>query len=248
MGIIGEVLLIVIEIRTQAVVVVEHGCDTVEPETIEMVFLHPELQVGQQEVDHAGLAVVKALGTPGRMVTLIAVVEELPDGAVKHIDAFGCILDGMGMDHIQQHPNAHLMGLVDQVFQILRPAEPAGGRIEIGHLIAKRTVVGVLHDGHQLDGIITGLLHMGQGIIRKLPVGANLTLFLCHAHMGLVDVQTVLALERAVGPVEGIPVVGDLGSKGDGLGILHHTPGIERNMLRSGQVGIHHGLDLAAFP
>ena len=63
------------------------------PEAVEMVLLQPELQIGKQKVQNAGLTLIKALGSPGRMLILFSVVEELPDGAVKHIDAFCGILD-----------------------------------------------------------------------------------------------------------------------------------------------------------
>ena len=81
-------------------IVVQHGGHAVEPEAVEMVLLQPELQIGKQKVQNAGLAVVKALGSPGRMLTLFSVVEELPGGAVKHIDAFCGILDRAQMGQI----------------------------------------------------------------------------------------------------------------------------------------------------
>ena len=114
-GIVGEVLGIVIEVGAQAVIVVQHGGDTVEAEAVEVVLSHPELQVGQQEVQNTGLAVVEALGTPGGMFTLVTVVEELPGGAVEHVDALSGILDSVGVDQIQQNTDAHFMSLVHQL-------------------------------------------------------------------------------------------------------------------------------------
>ena len=81
-------------------IVVQHGGHAVEPEAVEMVLLQPELQIGKQKVQNAGLTVIKALGSPGRMLTLFSVVEELPGGAVKHIDAICGILDRVGMNQI----------------------------------------------------------------------------------------------------------------------------------------------------
>ena len=92
-----------------------------------MVFLQPELQIGKKEVQNTGLAVIKALGSPGRMLTLFSIVEELPNGTIKHIDALSSILDRVGMDQIKQHTDTQLVGTVYQVFQILRVTEPGAG-------------------------------------------------------------------------------------------------------------------------
>ena len=59
-------------------IVVQRGGHAVEPEAVEMVLLQPELQIGKQKVQNAGLTVIKALGSPGRMLTRFSVVEELP--------------------------------------------------------------------------------------------------------------------------------------------------------------------------
>ncbi len=39
---------------------VEHGGDAVEAETVEIVFLKPELAVGEQEMEHGVLAIIEA--------------------------------------------------------------------------------------------------------------------------------------------------------------------------------------------
>ena len=123
-GVVGEILAVGGEVRTEGVVMVQHGGHAVKAEAVKMVLRHPEFQVGQQEVDNAGLAVVKALCSPRRMVALGAVVEELPCGAVEHVDALGGIPDGVGMHHVQQHPDAHGVRLVHQIFQVFRLSEP----------------------------------------------------------------------------------------------------------------------------
>ena len=247
-GVVGEILAVGGKVRSEGMVMVQHGGHAVEAEAVEMVLRHPEFQVGQQEVDNAGLAVVKALCPPGGMVALGAVVEELPSGAVKHIDAFGGIFDGVGMHYVQQHPNAHGMCLVHQVFQFLRPSEPGGSGKEIAHLIAEGAVIGMLHNGHQLHSIVARLVDAGQDMIGKFPVGADLALLLRHAHVGFVDIQLVLAHEILIRPGKDLPVVHHLALEGDGLLVLHHPAGIQRDVLRAGQIGVHHGFDLAAVP
>ena len=153
--------MVIVKIGAQAVVVVQHGSHAVKPEAVKMVLRHPEFQVAQQEVEYAGLAVVKALGTPGRMISLGPVVEELPGSAVEHIDSLGGILHRVGVDHVQQYPDPHGMGSIDQVFQVLGLTEPAGCGKEIRHLIPEAAVIGVLHDGHELNGIVAIVLDPG---------------------------------------------------------------------------------------
>ena len=43
--IIGEVLVVRIEVHTQAVIMIEHARHTIEAETVKMIFRHPELEV-----------------------------------------------------------------------------------------------------------------------------------------------------------------------------------------------------------
>ena len=124
-------------------------------------------------MENAGLAVIEALGAPGRMLTLFAVMEELPDSAVEHIDALGGVLDGVGVDQVQQDPDAHRVGLVDQILQVLGFAEPGGCGIEVGHLVTERAVIGMLHDGHELNGVVAGFFDMIQGDVGKFPVSAE---------------------------------------------------------------------------
>ena len=50
------------------------------------------------------------------MVALRAVMEELPGGAVEQVDALQGVAHGVGMHHVQQHADAHFVGLVHQVF------------------------------------------------------------------------------------------------------------------------------------
>ena len=247
-GVEGEILGVIIKAGAKAVVMIEHGGDAVEAEAVEMVLRHPEGQVAQQEMQDLILAVVEALGAPGGMVALGTGVEELPLGAVEHIDALSGIFHSMRVDHVQQHPNAQLMGLVHQVLQVLGFPKPTGSGKEVCHLVAKASVIGMLHDGHELDGVVAGLLDTGKDLVSKFPVGTYLTLLLGHAHMGLVDVEGLGGLKVPVCPGIGIPVIHHFCGESRGLGVLDYAAGVERDMLRTGHVDVHHGFDLTALP
>ena len=45
MGVVGKIFVVGVEISAKAMVVIEHGGHAVEPEAVEMVLRHPELQV-----------------------------------------------------------------------------------------------------------------------------------------------------------------------------------------------------------
>ena len=62
------------------------------------------------------LAIVEALGIPCRMVAFSSVMEELPGGTVKHVDALCGILYCMGVNDVQKNADSHFMGLVYQIF------------------------------------------------------------------------------------------------------------------------------------
>ena len=106
----------------------------------------------------------------------------------------------------------------------------------------------MLHDGHQLHGVIACLFNAGKNQVGKFTVRANLALLLCHTHMGFVNEQGVFPFEALVCPLEGFPVVHHLGAEKPGFLVLHGAAGIQGNMLRAGHVGIHNGFYLAPIP
>ena len=169
----GEILVERTEIRSECMVEIQHGGHAVKAEAVKMVFLQPESQIAQQEMQHFRLAVVEALGAPGRVVASAALVEELIGCAVKQIDALQRIADGVGMHHIQQNANAHAVRPVHKIFQILGVTEAAGSCIEAAHLIAEGSIEGMLHHRHQLDGVIAEILHMRKHLVGKLAVGGD---------------------------------------------------------------------------
>ena len=245
-GVHGEIALRAGEGLSQTVVVVQHGGHTVEAEAVEVVFLHPELQIAQQEMDDLVLVVVKAFGAPGTVVAPGTFVEELVGGAVKFVDALPGVDAGVGMDHIQQHGDPHAVGGIDEGFQFLRGAEPGGGGIEVGDLVAEGGVVGVLHNGHDLQRVVAQGFDTGKDPVLKLGVGAHLGLFLGHADVAFVDQQVLLGHKAGILPYMGHFGVVDHGIPFPGDGILHHTLGVQGNAVQLPALVDHNGHDLLA--
>ena len=204
-GVHGEVLVVVIEGGAQTVVMIEHAGDAVEPESIEMELLDPVLAVGKQEMLHLRLGIVKQAGVPGGVIAPLAGDAVEVVRAVKLAQTFRRILHGMRMDDVQKDTDAHAVGCVDQLPELIRGTKAGTGRKEIRHLIAKGGIVRMLHDRHDLDAVVTAILYPGQHILGELPVGSDALLLIAHADVAFVDQRisgTTLLEKSAIGPLE----------------------------------------------
>ena len=130
--------------------------DAVEAEAVEAELLEPVADVGEQEAADLVAAVVEALRVPRRVLAALAGVEVLVAGAVEVVEALGEVLDGVGVDDVQQDGEAEAVGGVDEVLEVLGRAEARGRGEEVRDVVAEGAVVGVLLDGHELDGVVAG--------------------------------------------------------------------------------------------
>ena len=163
-GVQAEVLGIVGEAGAESVILIDHRGDAVEAEAVEVVLLQPEFQVGQQEMQHLVLAVVEQLGcsTPdgcrGRRqeVLVVGAVETWFRPSSTLADACECTTSSSTY--------SQLMRLIDQMLQVVRRAEEVrrGGK-EVAHLIAEGAVEGVLHDRHDLHGVVAQIVDDSAG-------------------------------------------------------------------------------------
>jgi len=78
---------------TDAPGVVEHGGDSVEAISVEVVLVVPPTQVGQQEPQHLVLHVVEKTAVPQRVLPTGSVVEEATVGSIELVEA---VLDVLG--------------------------------------------------------------------------------------------------------------------------------------------------------
>ena len=90
-----EVVTIVAERLTQSVTVIKHRSHPIETETVEMKLFQPVFTVGQQEVNHLVLAIVKAERIPCRMFTTSALIEILARITGKVAQSFHLVLHGV---------------------------------------------------------------------------------------------------------------------------------------------------------
>ena len=156
-----EIIVVAGEGLLQPVVPIEHAGHAVETEAVQLILLHPELAVAQQEIPRLVFAVVETAGIPGRMMALRTVVEIQVLPAIEVAQSLGLVLDHMAVDQVHDHRDAQPVGRIDQGLEFLGRAETGTQGIEIRYLIAEGTVVRMLLQGHDLDGIVAELGDMG---------------------------------------------------------------------------------------
>lgn len=166
---------------------VKHTCHTIKSEAIKGVLIHPEPKVAEQEPHDLVMTVVEKPAVPKIMLALAAAMEVLVVSTVKLIQAIKDVLGGVTVDDIEQHGNTHGVGSVYQLLEILGWAVSAACREEAVHLISETGIVGVLHDGHELNGVVSQVLDARKHGLGELLIGSHLALRGGNADVGLVD-------------------------------------------------------------
>ena len=226
-----KVKVIIAEILAQAVVPVQHGSNPVKAEAVYVVLLHPVFHVGQEKVAGFVLAVIEAAGAPGGMASLRAAVEVQVVAAVELGEALGHVVYAVTVHDIHDDGDSLSVGVVHQGLELLGRTETGTQCEEIAHLIAERAVIGVLLQGHDLDGVVAQFLDAGQDILTELFERAHLLLFCRHADMAFVN--------HGMGPFSGVTVlpdiffrrVPDLGAEHLGNWVLHNAGSVGRDSL-----------------
>ena len=211
------------------VVQIEHGGHRVHPQAVHVVLLQPEHGRGEQEGAHLGPAEVEHVGAPLLMLPLPGVGVFVGGGAVEVVQAKG-VPGEVGGHPVHNHADARLVELVNEVLQIVRGAEAAGGGEVAGALVAPGGVQGVLGDGEQLHMGEAHLLHVGHQVGGDIPVAEELPLAGAPpgAQVALVDVHGpavggIFGPEREPVPVAplvaGVQIVQLAGHVGPGGGV-----------------------------
>ena len=131
------------------------------------------------------------------------------------------------MNQVHNHPKAQIMGGVDKPFECLGGSEPGRRRKKAGNLVAERSVVGMLLDGHELECVVSGCGDPRQNMLGEFIKRPRPLPFLGHAHMALVNKNRIRRyLEIPILPDIRVRRMPDLGIENQRVGILDHTPGI----------------------
>lgn len=162
------------EASADTVVLVEHARNSVETETVELILLHPETQIGEQESHDLVVPVVKEPTIPQFVSSACAFVEVEVIAVVKHVKTVKDVLAGMRVHHVQQYGNTHAVCGVNQLLEVIWVAVAGRGCKEGVDLVAKGCVVCVLHDGHELDCVVSQIANAWEGILGELLVCSDL--------------------------------------------------------------------------
>eukprot|EP00128_Syssomonas_multiformis_P008503 Colp12_sorted_trinity150504_noHs@6786 len=134
------------------------------------------------------------------MVTAGSPMEVAVVGTIKHVEPIKHVLGCVTVHHVQKNDDPHPMSNIDQLLQLLRESVAGRSGEKACDLVTEAAIVGVLHDGHQLNAVITEPLDPGEHIVGEFPVGRHLGILAADANMSLVDPETRALLGPLVPP------------------------------------------------
>ena len=151
------------------VVEVEHRCDRIDAQAIDVVLLAPVHGVRDEEVADLGAPEVEDERAPVRMLTALRVGMLVERRAVEAPEGPG-VLGEVGGHPVDEHADARLVQGVDEEAQVVRRPEARGGS-EVGRdLVAPGPAEGVLCHREELHVGKALLDHVGGELGRELPV------------------------------------------------------------------------------
>ena len=172
---------------------VDHRGHAVKTETVEVIFVEPELAVTQQKMQHFVLAVVEAETVPCRVLTPRTIVEILIPRAVEVTQTFQLVLHCVRVYEVHDYLHPATVYIVDQRLQLIRRTETAGGCEEIRYVVTKTPVVRVLLHRHNLYAVIAEFGDTRQHVAAELLIRVHFLLLGRHTDVALVDEQSFVA-------------------------------------------------------
>ena len=152
-----------------SIVKIQHGCDRIYTETVDMEELDPVKGVGHKEVLDFRTAVIVDLGTPVRMLALTRVLVLIELGAVEAGKTCGVFREVCRYP-VKDNADALLVEVVDHVLEVIRRAVAGCRCIIAGHLISPGSVKRMLCDTHQLDVGVAHILAVIGSFLRELAI------------------------------------------------------------------------------
>lgn len=95
----------------------------------------------------------------------------------------------MCVHNVYDDSDSQAVRLINQILELVWGSLPARRRVEARHMVAKRAVVCVLLNRHQLNAVVSTLLDVGQNVVRKVSVRVYFALLRAHAHVTLINPQ-----------------------------------------------------------
>ena len=151
------------------IIEVKHRSHGVHAQTVDVIFVEPEERVADKKIAHFVAAKIENERAPILLLALARVHVLVKIGAVEFGERVG-VLWKMRGHPIHDHADAGLMTFVDEMAEVVRRTEPAGGRVIICDLITPRTFERMLGDRQQLDVGVTHLQHVRQQCLGKFEI------------------------------------------------------------------------------
>jgi hypothetical protein len=135
--------------------IIQHARNTIKTKSVQAKRLHPIPAIGQQKGKDRYFSVIKTPGIPGGVISSVIAVEILIAGAVESAETLHLVDNRMGVNQVHQNPETHSVSRINQGFEFIGSPETGRRGEKTGHLISKRSIIGVLLEGHQLNGVIS---------------------------------------------------------------------------------------------
>ncbi len=101
------------------------------------------------------ISIIKKTAVPEFMLASDTPVEVEMIRSIKFVQTVHCVLRGVTMHDIEKDRDAEAMCCINKLLQIFWGPEAAASCEEAVDLVPKAGIVCVLHDGHQLNDIVS---------------------------------------------------------------------------------------------
>ena len=91
------------------------------------------------------------------------------------------------MNEVEDDNDAKSMSFINESAEFVRGAKAAGGSEKVSHMIAERTIIGVLCDSHQLDSVIAQSSDSWENVKAEFFVSSYAITFGSEARVSFVD-------------------------------------------------------------
>ena len=158
-----------------AIVQIQHIGHCINAQSVNMVLIHPENRVGNQEALYLGAAIIKVGGTPACIVCTLRIVRLIQVAPIK-VTETRIILAEVPRHPVHDYADACLMCLINEITQVIRRTETAGSGIIAGSLIAPGAFIRVLTERHELDMGVVHFLGIVHQLFRHITIGQLIAL------------------------------------------------------------------------